>query len=87
VTGYNTLNGSGRVFYYRIVIGGTADPNSPPFAGSEAPPRNQAVHNTYVRTGVAAGSIICKLQCQADSGINESNYVTYARILAEAFTE
>lgn len=88
VTGYNSLNGSGRGFYYRSVVGGVADPaTSFPFLGSMSPPTNLTLPYLYVPSGIAAGSVIVKLQCQADSGINESNFVTRGRLIATAYTE
>lgn len=88
VTGYNTRNGSGRVFAVRALVNGVADASPTNIAnGSEDGARYESLGYVYVATGVVAGSRIVKLQCQADTGVNESNVVKYGRMIALAFCE
>ena len=81
VTGYNASTGRG--FYVRGVVNGTADPAATfPFNGGEA--RNEALPYIYYATGVTAGTRTVKMQCQADT---DPNVVERGRLTALAFVE
>lgn len=81
MTGYNASTGRG--FYVRGVVNGTADPAASfPFNGGEA--RNEALPYIYYATGVTAGTRTVKMQCQADT---DPNVVERGRLTALAFVE
>lgn len=81
VTGYNGTTGRG--FFVRAVVNGTADPNSsPPYNGGAA--RNEALPYGYFATGIPAGTRTVKLQCEADTN---PSYVERGVLIALAFAE
>lgn len=81
VTGYNGTGG--RSFYYRAMVDGVADGAANlPFNGGAA--RNEGLPYIYRATGVAPGSRVVKLQCQADTN---PNVVERGRLIAAAFVE
>ena len=81
MTGYNASTGRG--FYVRGVVNGTADPAASfPFNGGEA--RNEALPYIYYATGVTAGTRTVKMQCQADT---DPNVEERGRLTALAFVE
>ena len=83
VTGYNTAAGS--YFSIRSMVGGVADANPAYQANSGATiNRNEAMLYSYYATGVAAGSVIVKLQCQKNTN---DDYVTQGRLIALSFAE
>lgn len=81
VVGYNAT--TGRTFYYRAVVDGTADP-TPVYSSNGGEARNEALPYIYYATGIASGSRIVKLQCSADT---DPNWVERGKLIALAFTE
>lgn len=85
VTGHNVLNGSGRVFAVRAVVGATSDGDALYMAnGSEDGSRSEALPYIYRLTGVAAGTVTVKLQSQKDTS---NVVVTAGRMIALAICE
>jgi hypothetical protein len=81
VTGYNGT--TGRSFYVRAMVAGVGDAAGDRIFNGGAL-RNEAIPYIYMTTGVAAGTITCKMQCQADS---DPNVVERGRMIAMAFAE
>jgi hypothetical protein len=81
ITGYNAT--TGRIFYVRGNINGTADasPNNQKNGGGF---RNEGLSYFYRLSGVAAGVRTIKLQCQADT---DPNVVDSGRLLVMAYVE
>lgn len=85
VTGNSTLAGTGRATQIRAMVDGVADAAPKGSNGSANPTRLEAQSYIYSVSGIAAGARIVKLQAQADSGVNEANYVASGRLIAIAF--
>lgn len=83
-SGYNTLAGAGRAFFYRAMVDGTPDTGAQIYNGSSNPARNEGLAYKYFVSGILPGSIVVKLQCKADT---QNNYVTNFKLLARALAE
>ena len=85
VMGYVNSTSAGFTFSYICSVGGTDD-TATIGSGSENPQRNQEVGYHYLKTGVAAGSVIVKLRCKEPAN-GTDNYITSARLTAFAIAE